>query len=428
MKRRRVTVSPSKAPGMFRSAVYLDLGCLRDSGTGAGILSTRPPRGGAPKRQRASIRRRAIAAWPAWWSGARTAARRPRRPRPRRRRRARDRPRRAPGRTSAITSASSATASRSPSAASRRGRARRGDRRPAAPGRGRRAHDAAGAVVLQVALADRLDEQRVGLAARRRRPSPCGCGAAPSLARRVAGEQAALRRAARRPAARARVMRDLRERRGGGLERAGDVLGRVRRATGTRPRTATAAGRRRGPAARGTRRRRPRCRRRRRRRSPRGGLGGEEDGQQARASDVTETGRSPGGLAQARRRARAVVSREPRGRPARRAARASRGRRRPRAGSRSACRPGRRRRPGAIRSISAAEPPKAAAGSPPPMILPITVRSGSDAGQLLRAARGDAEAGDHLVEDEQRAVARCRGRAAARGSPRAGGTRPMLAG
>src|SRR4051794_21156287 len=40
MNRRRVTVSPSKAPGMFRSAVYLEMGCLRDSGTG---LETLPP-------------------------------------------------------------------------------------------------------------------------------------------------------------------------------------------------------------------------------------------------------------------------------------------------------------------------------------------------------------------------------------------------
>src|SRR3954469_23246396 len=35
MKRRRVTVSPSNAPGMLRSAVSLETGCLRLSGTGA---------------------------------------------------------------------------------------------------------------------------------------------------------------------------------------------------------------------------------------------------------------------------------------------------------------------------------------------------------------------------------------------------------
>ena len=31
MKRRRVTVSPSKAPGISRSTVYLDLGTLRSA-------------------------------------------------------------------------------------------------------------------------------------------------------------------------------------------------------------------------------------------------------------------------------------------------------------------------------------------------------------------------------------------------------------
>src|SRR3954453_13579728 len=51
MKRRRVTVSPSKAPGIFRSAVYLERGCLRDSGTGRETLPTALARGlrpGAP--------------------------------------------------------------------------------------------------------------------------------------------------------------------------------------------------------------------------------------------------------------------------------------------------------------------------------------------------------------------------------------------
>src|SRR5580765_5840444 len=49
MKRRRVTVSPSKAPGMFRSVVYFDLVLRRSSGTvneggGARILSVVPRR------------------------------------------------------------------------------------------------------------------------------------------------------------------------------------------------------------------------------------------------------------------------------------------------------------------------------------------------------------------------------------------------
>src|SRR4051794_41756169 len=44
--RRRVIVSPSKAPGMLRSAVYFGFGCRRGSGTaGAGLY---PPAGGRP--------------------------------------------------------------------------------------------------------------------------------------------------------------------------------------------------------------------------------------------------------------------------------------------------------------------------------------------------------------------------------------------
>src|SRR3954471_19987118 len=48
--RRRVTVSPSKAPGMLRSAVYLDCGCLRGSATGAPNFIARRVRGGPPAR------------------------------------------------------------------------------------------------------------------------------------------------------------------------------------------------------------------------------------------------------------------------------------------------------------------------------------------------------------------------------------------
>src|SRR3954451_14109235 len=45
IRRRRVTVSPSKAPGMFRSTVYLDFGVLRaEAMFGAGtILARRRP-------------------------------------------------------------------------------------------------------------------------------------------------------------------------------------------------------------------------------------------------------------------------------------------------------------------------------------------------------------------------------------------------
>src|SRR3954451_13351226 len=47
INRRRVTVSPSNAPGMFRSAVYLDCGCvLRGSATRAPNFIARRARAG----------------------------------------------------------------------------------------------------------------------------------------------------------------------------------------------------------------------------------------------------------------------------------------------------------------------------------------------------------------------------------------------
>ena len=53
--------------------------------------------------------------------------------------------------------------------------------------------------------------------------------------------------------------------------------------------------------------------------------------------------------------------------------------------------------------ISSALPPTAAAGRPPPITLPRSVRSAPHPGQLLRAAARDAKAADHLVEHQQRA-------------------------
>ena len=75
---------------------------------------------------------------------------------------------------------------------------------------------------------------------------------------------------------------------------------------------------------------------------------------------------------------------------------------RSRADCRRACRPGTRARSARADAITSARPPNAASGRPPPTILPRIVRSGRDAEPLLRAAARDAEAGDHLVEDEQR--------------------------
>src|SRR3954449_11685139 len=53
MNRRRVTVSPSKAPGMFRSAVYLDLGVWRRSGMALGRRTISGGRCGAARRRAA---------------------------------------------------------------------------------------------------------------------------------------------------------------------------------------------------------------------------------------------------------------------------------------------------------------------------------------------------------------------------------------
>ena len=78
---------------------------------------------------------------------------------------------------SAITSASSATASRSPSAA-RRSSPSAYRRSPASSARSGSSgpHDAAGGVVLEVALADRLDEQRVRRRRGRRRRRRAAAG------------------------------------------------------------------------------------------------------------------------------------------------------------------------------------------------------------------------------------------------------------
>ena len=54
--------------------------------------------------------------------------------------------------------------------------------------------------------------------------------------------------------------------------------------------------------------------------------------------------------------------------------------------------------------MMSARPPYAPTGKPPPTILPSTVRSGVSPKQLLRPAVGQAEAGHHLVVDQQRAV------------------------
>ena len=54
--------------------------------------------------------------------------------------------------------------------------------------------------------------------------------------------------------------------------------------------------------------------------------------------------------------------------------------------------------------MRSARPPYAAAGNPPPITLPNDVRSGTTPWRAVTARRSHAEAGHHLVEDEQRAV------------------------
>src|SRR3954451_24398845 len=78
MNLRRVTVSPSKATGMLRSAVYLLLGSLRPSARPVGTHTEEGPEagvpwhGGDPLRQAAGTVARKAAAAPA--SEARAAA------------------------------------------------------------------------------------------------------------------------------------------------------------------------------------------------------------------------------------------------------------------------------------------------------------------------------------------------------------------
>ena len=72
----------------------------------------------------------------------------------------------------------------------------------------------------------------------------------------------------------------------------------------------------------------------------------------------------------------------------------------------------------------AARPPTAASGSPPPITLPKIERSGVMPYARLRAAERDPEAGDHLVEHEQRAVRGCSRSRRPRGTRRRGRRAP----
>ena len=52
-------------------------------------------------------------------------------------------------------------------------------------------------------------------------------------------------------------------------------------------------------------------------------------------------------------------------------------------------------------------PATAPTGNPAPSALPKVLMSGCDAVILLASARGVTEAGDHFVQDQQRAVVLC---------------------
>ena len=79
------------------------------------------------------------------------------------------------------------------------------------------------------------------------------------------------------------------------------------------------------------------------------------------------------------------------------------GPRRWRAGSPTACRPGTPGRSAPARPCRSRRPPKAPTGSPPPITLPKHHRSGVTPDHAVAPAGAEAEAGDDLVEDEERA-------------------------
>ena len=177
MKRRRVTVSPSNAPGMLRSGVNLDCGLLAGVGHGAGRLPIErvgqcagrqgfdqaprqrawPPRGQPPDRARrrapAAQTASARAGSPSAWACAR-----------------RDH-------VGQLGHGVEVTHRGQPVEPERVQAVARQQRQVGVLG----THHAARGVVLEVALADRLDEQRVALAAAGA-ASPCDSGASPGRA------------------------------------------------------------------------------------------------------------------------------------------------------------------------------------------------------------------------------------------------------
>ena len=199
---------------------------------------------------------------------------------------------------------------------------------------------------------------------------------------------------------------------------AGEERPRRRRAPGPRPREHGVEEARRRPPRRSCGRRRSR---------PAGVA------LKCRPTSVPTTGHRAGDARRRRaRRASPAASRRGPARPARRrrrrrAGRARRARRRWPAGSPTACRPGTRGRAAPASPSRSARPPKAPIGRPPPMTLPKLVRSGATPYSAWAPPRPRRKPVITSSKIEQRADRGRTRRAAPRGSPAPGATRPMLA-
>ena len=286
MNRRRVTVSPSKAPGMLRSSVYLDLGCLRDSGKGRwncyrsdGSRTARTRRSGAAPPSLGGLVVRCRTARDGRRSGVPDGVRAGRIALGVRLRAQRDHVGQLGHRLEVADRREPLEAERVQAVAGQQRQvrivrlARRARRRSAAGSPRGSPPPAAGRPRRAPATA-----------------SPCGCGAGAVGRRRSTASRppSARSASARRSSALTTPPRTPRR----PPRPCARCARRCARWTGTRPRTARRADRRRGRAARGTRRRRPRCRRRRRRRSPSGGSAAKKTVSRP-VVEVTDTGRSP---------------------------------------------------------------------------------------------------------------------------------------
>ena len=265
MKRRRVTVSPSNAPGMSRSTVYLDLalyvsiwhvrlvdwcGNAELNAVGKPIVNDRDDRHSAGRhaqRHTAAARGRPVRASALACSCALLA------PQPTATAPASQTASASSGSpaawawaTSEITSASSATASRSPSAASRASPSAY-SWSPSSSARSGLGRTSDGAVVQPRALEDHLEQQLVLARARRGRgPAAARCGTRlrrPAVDRPARSASSAssppwLAQGARERLAHRQLRRTPRRRPRSSAPRPG----RCAPATGTTPRTATAGG------------------------------------------------------------------------------------------------------------------------------------------------------------------------------------------